>query len=99
LGSSGQGELHENRVSDADLRTRRLFAYNLKRLRAEAGLTLRALSELSGVGNGRISELETASRSCNIETIGRLAEALEVPVSVLFDEKDFDEPTKRRKKR
>jgi transcriptional regulator with XRE-family HTH domain len=62
-------------------------------------MSQRTLADLIGTMNGRISQYESGAIACTVDTLGKLALALDVPASDFFDETDFDEPSKRRKKR
>ena len=57
---------------------RKLFGRNLARLRAEADLTQERLSELSGVSQQYLSEVERGKRNPGILTVSRIAQALNV---------------------
>ncbi len=52
------------------------FGAMLQKLRNQAGLTLRALQELSGVPNPVISAIETGNRRCGAAAAKKLASAL-----------------------
>ncbi|WP_159946017.1 XRE family transcriptional regulator [Rhizobium sp. 18065] len=60
-------------------------AERLKSLRAERGLTLDALAELSGVSRAMISRVERAEASPTAALLARLCSALGVSLSVFFD--------------
>lgn len=60
-------------------------AHTVKRLRHDAGLSLRALAEASGVSPSMISDIERASKSPTVATLSALAEALGVPISALVE--------------
>jgi transcriptional regulator with XRE-family HTH domain len=61
----------------------------LRRLRLERALSLRDLTEKSGVAFDAISELETGKRRAQPRTIRRLAEALDVePKELMKGERD-----------
>lgn len=51
-----------------------------------SGLTQRELSELAGIGQGTIWELETGRRGAYPRTVRRLAKALETEVADLVGE-------------
>lgn len=60
----------------------------IKELRIDKDLTARELSERSGVARSLISQLETGKRqSTGMDTISRLAKALDVPLSNFFADK------------
>ena len=62
---------------------RKEFAYRLKDLRMEKGLTLKQLSEHIGVSFNTISRWEREERVPNIENIVALAEFFEVSADYL----------------
>lgn len=63
-----------------------MIGTNIRRYRKIKGFNLRDLSEKSGVGKTTISELENNKSNPSIETLGKIAKALDVPVSSLLDE-------------
>ncbi|HEV2093793.1 MAG TPA: helix-turn-helix transcriptional regulator [Rubrobacter sp.] len=70
---------------------------HLKRVREEAGLSMRDLHEASGASISTIHGLETSGRGAHRKTALRLAEALGVEVSVLAGgEVDMDDPLEGR---
>lgn len=62
----------------------RMISENVKRLRREKHLTLKALSKLASVSHGLMSNLEAGKANPSLSTIVKLAHALEVQPSVLF---------------
>lgn len=56
----------------------------LREIREEKGLTIRGLSDASGVAINQIERMEQNSINPTIETLCKLAKALAVPASVLF---------------
>lgn len=50
----------------------------LREAREAKGLSLRQLSENSGVAFARIWEIEKGAKAAQIDTIGRIAEALDI---------------------
>ncbi|WP_230170317.1 XRE family transcriptional regulator [Rhizobium sp. CECT 9324] len=62
-------------------------AERLRALRAERGLTLDALADLSGVSRAMISRVERAEASPTAALLARLCSALGVSLSVFFDTK------------
>jgi ribosome-binding protein aMBF1 (putative translation factor) len=85
-------------LSKAIPRPRRVFAHNLRRLREQAGLTQTAVAELTGMKPSRISEYESGAYACTIDMLERFTEAFDVPLTALFDETDFVEPKRSRKR-
>jgi len=71
-------------MPDPDLVTQAL-ARNLKRLRAERGHTLDALSARSGVSRGMVVQIEQGRTNPSVGTVVRLADALGVSIARLLD--------------
>lgn len=63
-----------------------IIAMNLKRLRAERGLSLGKLSELSGVSKVMLSQIEKGESSPTINTLWKIASGLQVSYTKLIDE-------------
>jgi DNA-binding XRE family transcriptional regulator len=97
--SDGQEQKRKDvTLSEAVSRPRRLLGHNLRRLRAAAGLSQQGLSDLTGIRPGRISQYETGLYAPTIDMLERFADAFVVPIAALFDETDFDEKPKRKKR-
>lgn len=65
----------------------------IKELRKKRKFSARELSERSGVARSLISQLETGKReSTSMDTVYRLAKALDVPISYLFADKSIINP-------
>ena len=64
---------------------------NLKRLRVEKGITQGELADKVGVQNTAICNYETGFREPNIETLKKLASALDVTVDELLKDEPDDE--------
>jgi len=62
------------------------FIQNLKYYRKKAGLTQEKLAEKIGMSTAYIGDMEARERFPSAETIDKIAEALEIPASKLFDE-------------
>ncbi|SHK61121.1 helix-turn-helix domain-containing protein [Paramaledivibacter caminithermalis] len=61
---------------------------NIKIIRLNKNLTLKELSEISGVAYGYISDLENGKAvNPTYATLKKIAKALEVPISELIEEK------------
>lgn len=63
-----------------------IVAANLKRLRAERGLSLGKLAELSGVSKVMLSQVERGESSPTINTLWKIAAGLQVSYTKLIDE-------------
>ena len=59
----------------------------LRAIRERSGLSQTALSTISGISQGHISQLESGQRRSRPETVHRLAAALGVPVGALVSER------------
>lgn len=57
---------------------------DLRRMREEAGLTQVSLAKVSGVDRATINKVEQGKRSPSIETLEKLAEALDIEVADFF---------------
>jgi len=57
----------------------------LRELRQGAGLSIRALAELSGLNVNTLSLIENGKTSPSVSTLQQLAEALEVPITAFFE--------------
>lgn len=56
----------------------------LARLRAEKGLTQEVLSGLADIGRTHLSAIERGERKPTLETMYRLSNALDMPLSKIF---------------
>ena len=65
---------------------RHTFIQNLKYYRNKAGLTQEKLAEKIGMSTAYIGDMEARERFPSAETIDKIAEALNVRTSLLFDE-------------
>lgn len=75
------------------MNTKELLGLKIKEIRKQRKLTREKLSELVGVDNGYISKLEIGQNFPTIGTLEKIANVLEVELSVLFqftDAKDID---------
>ncbi|POX51021.1 XRE family transcriptional regulator [Streptomyces sp. Ru71] len=70
-----------------------MLAANLKRARAERGLSLSEVSRRSRIGKATLSELESGTGNPTIETVFSLSRVLELPISDLFDARPAGELT------
>lgn len=58
---------------------------HVRNLRIEAGLSIRALAELSGLNVNTLSLIENGKSSPSVSTLQQLAKALEVPITAFFE--------------
>jgi transcriptional regulator with XRE-family HTH domain len=65
---------------------RRILARNLRRLRLERKLTQDVLADEAGLRQALISELESGKIDVRLDTLQRIASALNARLSELFDE-------------
>jgi transcriptional regulator with XRE-family HTH domain len=62
----------------------KVFAANLKRLRAEKGMSQEEFAEKCGMHRTYISAVECRRRSISLENVQRIADALETETYLLF---------------
>jgi transcriptional regulator with XRE-family HTH domain len=63
----------------------------LRHIRSKKGLTVEALAAAAGLDKGFLSRLERGTKRPSVETVLRLAAALDVPVGQLFGEQTTDD--------
>lgn len=63
---------------------------NIRRIRKEKGITQEKLAEYCGTSASYIGLMETYKNIPKLATIERIAEALNVPAGVLFNEKETE---------
>ena len=73
---------------------RQIFIQNLKYYRTQAGLTQEKLAEKIEMSTSYIGDMEARERFPSAETIDKIANALNVPVSTLFNERGNPESIK-----
>jgi len=61
-------------------------AQAIKARRERVGLTLRGLATRSGVSPSMISDVERGAKSPTVSTLAALTDALEIPISALFED-------------
>ena len=66
------------------MKLRDTFAKNLRRIRAERGLSQEELSHLASVSRGYMSDLERSASSASLDIIERLAKVLKVEAHELL---------------
>jgi DNA-binding XRE family transcriptional regulator/uncharacterized cupin superfamily protein len=57
----------------------------LRAIRAEFGLSIRALAEISGLNVNTLSLIENGRTSPSVGTLQQLAQSLQIPISVFFE--------------
>ncbi|NKX49671.1 helix-turn-helix domain-containing protein [Arthrobacter deserti] len=67
-----------------------VIAAQVKRHRAEAGISAAELAARTGLSKAMISKIESARTSCSLTTVQRLAEGLNLPVTSLFQGADTE---------
>ena len=68
------------------MKGRALFAWNLKRIRIERGISQERLAADAGVDRAYISELERKEGNATLDFLDKVAECLEVPLVEFFRE-------------
>jgi transcriptional regulator with XRE-family HTH domain len=72
------------READAQRSLRDNLAKNMRRLRAERGLTQEALAHECGINRTYLSSVERSERNVSIDNIGRIADGLGVEAWTLL---------------
>lgn len=69
------------------------------RLRTQRGMSQEVLSGLSGVARSHLAMIETGSKNANVDTLWRIAQALEMKLSDLIKqiEDEHERPNTNRK--
>lgn len=67
---------------------RSVFGKRLRNVRERRGLSQEALADLAGLHRTYVSSIERGQRNVGLDNVIRLAAALDVPPSALFE--DFD---------
>ncbi len=62
------------------------FGKAVRKLRSDRGISQEEFAELCGLHRTYISDVELGKRNVSLENIGRIAEALNMPLSELFAE-------------
>ena len=71
---------------------RRIFAENLRTYRSDKGMSQEALADAAGCDRTYISALERERYSVSLDTIGRLAKALQIEPAQLLALRDEKSP-------
>ena len=71
-------------------RLERIIAGQVRHYRTANGLSASELASRAGMSKAMISKIETASTSCSLTTLQRLADGLKIPVTALFRGADTD---------
>lgn len=61
-----------------------IIALRVREYRNAKGISLAELARRTGMSKAMLSKIENAQTSCSLSTLGKLAEALNVPVTALF---------------
>jgi len=64
----------------------KVFGTNVKRLRLERNLSQEKFAELCGLHRTYISDIECFTRNVSLETVQKIADALDVETNTLFIE-------------
>ena len=56
----------------------------IRRLRLGKGLSQDVLSGLAGIGRTHLAMIESGSKNANVDTLWRISEALEIPLSQII---------------
>lgn len=67
-----------------------VIAGQVKRHRVGAGMSAAELAARTGLSKAMISKIESASTSCSLTTLHRLAQGLNIPVTALFQGADTE---------
>jgi DNA-binding XRE family transcriptional regulator len=85
--TTGSGDLPTTRPGDlADLEgeVNSVIAQRVREYRQSLGLTVAQLATTSGISKGMMSKIENGQASPSLATLGRVAKALDVPMTALF---------------
>lgn len=74
-----------SRLSLPRMDGRGLLAWNLKKLRFEQQLSQERIAVDAQIDRAYISEIERSQKAATVDVLDRLAAALNVPISALFD--------------
>jgi ribosome-binding protein aMBF1 (putative translation factor)/quercetin dioxygenase-like cupin family protein len=88
-GQEGEPEAPHEEAQAAG-RLEQVIAAQVRHYRTAAGLSSAELAARTGLSKAMISRVETATTSCSLTTLQRLADGLKVPVTALFRGADTD---------
>lgn len=74
------------KLSLARMNGRALVAWNLRKLRAERGISQERLAADTGVDRAYVSELERGLGNASVDLLDRLAAVLSVPIGAFLEE-------------
>ncbi len=77
-------------LQDPRLKIEQYIAMRVKRRRQEQGLKITDVARIAELSQGMVSKIENAQVSTSLETLGRLCDAIGLPISQLFS--DYDRP-------
>jgi len=69
------------------------IADTIRSVRTNRGLTLAQMSEATGLSKALLSRIENAQVSPPIATLAKISHALDVPISIYFEQEEPDEKT------
>ncbi|MBQ08602.1 MAG: hypothetical protein CMD96_02300 [Gammaproteobacteria bacterium] len=72
------------------LNVKNFIGQKIKRWRLEQNITQEQLALRLGLSQGYINQIENGKRSFSLETLQKVADALGIPVSAIFDEINND---------
>ncbi|WP_317394695.1 helix-turn-helix transcriptional regulator [Faecalicoccus pleomorphus] len=64
----------------------------IRRVRLRKGITQNQIAEKIGISQPTYAQWENGKRKPKLETLKKIADALEVPVSTLYDDYEFVDP-------
>ena len=64
----------------------------IRKLRKEKGISQDVLSGLAGIGRSHLAMIETGTKNANVETLWRISEAMDIPLSTLFRIYESEKP-------
>lgn len=76
------------------LYNRKAFGVVISRLRVQKGLTQENLSGLAGIARSHLAALEKGEKTVRLDTLWRIADALEIRPSVLIGMMEKERATK-----